>query len=130
MDKPNRNGTPRVERLQFARLRAIDALPRDRQQTLRSTREKIPPYEVLYLGGIPSFGESFILFSDPYYIPVVHLQPIFREYEDDGPGEGGRYLTAQENDTRVGRLDAPQLTLMRQKMSAFWARIIEDQGGG
>lgn len=65
MDKPNRDGTPRAERLQFVRLRAVDVLPRDRQQTLRATRDRIAPYEVQYLGEISGFGESFILFSDP-----------------------------------------------------------------
>jgi hypothetical protein len=127
MDKPNRDGTPRVERLQFARLRAVDALPRDRQQTLRSTRDKIAPYEVLYLGEVPDFGKSFILFSDPYYFPTIHLEPSFVEYGSTGTQEGGRYLTAQKNDSRIGRIEAHQLALMRQKMSAFWARIIEDQ---
>lgn len=114
MDKPNRDGTPRVERLQFARLRAVDALPVDRQRTLRSSSDKIAPYEVLHLGDVPDFGESFILFSDPYYFPTVHLEARFVDYDSDGTQEAGRYLTAQKNDSRIGRLDVAQLALMRQ----------------
>ena len=128
MDKPDRSGNPRVQRMQFARLRAVDALPDDRQRTLRTTQENLAPFEVLYLSNVARFGESFILFSDPYYVPSAYFQPAFREYADHMEAEGdARYITAQDHDSRIGRLDDAQLTLMRQKMSAFWSRVTEDR---
>ncbi len=126
MDKPSRDGTPRIERMQFSRLRAFDSLPRDRQQSLRSQQSSLGPFEALYLGDVGSFGESFILLSDPYYIPRGYFSPGFQDYPDHPDAEGeAKYLTALLHDTRIGRLEAEQLDLLRRKMAAFWARLKE-----
>jgi hypothetical protein len=128
MDKPSRSGAPRVERMQFARLRSIEALPADRQRTLRDRRDKIAPYEALYLGEVSTFGESFILLSDPYHMPSAYFGLIFQDYVGHSEADQiGKYITAQEHDSRVGRLDLSQLALLRQKMTAFWARVVEDE---
>lgn len=128
MDKADRSGAPKVERMQFARLRAVQAQPVNRQQTLRDRRDKIAPYEALYLGDVSTFGESFILLSDPYHMPSAYFGLIFQDYVGHSEAdEIGKYITAQEHDSRAGRLDSYQLALLRQKMTAFWARVVEDE---
>lgn len=129
MDKPDRTtGQPRIPRMQFARLRAVDALPPSYQRTLRTSRNKLGPFEALYLGDIQGFGESCVLLSDPYYIPSAYFLPIFGEYTGHVEAvEGARYITAQAHDSRMGRLDEAQLILLRRKMAAFWTRLDPEQ---
>jgi hypothetical protein len=126
MDKPNQRGEPRAELLQFARLRAIDSLPRDRQMLLRQKRNDLGPFDILYLGEIGELGESFILLTDPYHLPARFFSLKFEDYSshpDAGPG--ARYVTPQANDTRLCRMDEAQVELLRQKMLAFWTRLRE-----
>ena len=126
MDKPNRTGQPRAERLQFARLRAIDSLPREQQVSLRGNREKVAPYEALYLGEVAVLGESFILLTDPYYLPAAYFGLMFGDYSDHPRADSdAQYVTPQTHDTRLGCLDETQIVLLRQKMTAFWARVVE-----
>jgi hypothetical protein len=128
MDKPDRGGAPKVERMQFARLRSVQAQPGNRQHTLRDRRAKIAPYEILYLGDVSTFGESFMLLSDPYYVPAAYFRPDFQSYIGHSEAdEVGQYITAQAHDSRVGRLDSFQLALLRQKMPAFWSRVVEEE---
>jgi hypothetical protein len=128
MDKPdNATGLPRIQRMQFARLRAVDALPSSYQRTLRTNRNKRGPFEALYLGDIESFGESCILLSDPYYIPSSYFLPVFGDYGGHAEAqEGARYLSVQLHDSRVGRLDEAELILLRTKMTAFWTRFVPE----
>jgi hypothetical protein len=125
MDKPDSTtGQPRIERMQFARLRAVDASPASYQRTLRTNRNNLGPFEALYLGDIANFGESCILLSDPYYIPSAYFLPTFSDYGGHPEAtEGARYITAQLHGSRVGRLDEAQLILLRRKMAAFWTRL-------
>jgi hypothetical protein len=125
MDKPdNATGQPRIERMQFAKLRAVDALPASYQRTLRTNRNNPGPFEALYLGDIANLGECCVLLSDPYYIPSTYFIPTFGDYSDHPEGaEGARYTTIQLHDSRLGRLDETQLILLRRKMAAFWTRL-------
>jgi hypothetical protein len=125
MDKPDgKTSQPRIQRMQFARLRAVEALPESQQRTIRANRNTRGPYEILYLGDITSLGEACILLSDPYYVPVGYFLPTFVEYSDHPNAfAGARFLTAQLHDSRIGRLDEPQLMLLREKMMAFWTRL-------
>jgi hypothetical protein len=126
MDKPTRSGQPRVERLQFARLRAIDSLPNELQRSLRGNQVKLAPYEALYVGNVADLGESYILLSDPYYLPASYFALSFENYSNHPEAEpGARYVTPQANDTRLGRLDEGQVELLRRKLIAFWARVTE-----
>jgi hypothetical protein len=126
MDKPNSRGEPRAELLQFARLRAIDSLPRDRQMLLRQKRNDLGPFDILYLGEIGELGESFILLTDPYHLPARFFSLKFEDYSSHPDAEpDARYVTPQANDTRLCRMDEAQVELLRRKMLAFWARVRE-----
>jgi hypothetical protein len=126
MDKPGRSGRPRVERLQFVRLRAVDALPLGQQNSLRGSRSKLGPYEALYLGDVADYGESFILLSDSYYLPAAYFALGFEDYSDHAQGgPDARYVTLSLHDTRLGCLDTEQVELLRRKLIAFWARVTE-----
>lgn len=127
MDKPNSDGTPRIERMQLARLRAIESLPASRQRALRSQPGSLGPFEALYLGEVATLGESFIFLSDPYYVPAAYFLPKFEQYLGYPDAEGdAKYLTPLARDSRIGRLEAEQLALLRRKMTAFWARVKEE----
>lgn len=127
MDKPDSTGQPRVERMQFARVRALDVLPLNLQRTVRTNRNNLGPFEIQHLGDIPELGESCLLLSDPYYIPSAYFVPIFCDYTGHAEAlEGDRYITIQLHDSRIGRLDEDQLILLRRKMNAFWTRATPD----
>lgn len=119
LDKPN------VQRLQFARLRVLSALPADQQGNLRGAAKKVGPFDSLYLGQIPQFNETFILLSDPYYLPAEYfrLALLLHGAHPEAESESAKYTTPQQNDTRVGRIDEEQLDLLRRKMLAFWTRL-------
>jgi hypothetical protein len=126
MDKPSRSGRPRVERLQFVRLRAVDALPPEQQNSLRGSRSRLAPYEALHLGDIADYGESFILLSDSYYLPAAYFALGFEDYSNHAQGRpDARYVTPSLHDTRLGCLNTEQVELLRRKLLAFWARVTE-----
>jgi hypothetical protein len=125
MDKPDREGRPRAERLQFARLRSMQTLPADRRRTLAGQARQVQPLEALYLGQVRDLGESFLLLSDPYFLPAAYFGLYFEDYgqHPDGGADSGSYVTAGRNDSRIGRTDEEQLHLLRLKMLAFWTRL-------
>ena len=126
MDKPGSGGRPRVEWLQFTRLRAVDALPVERRHTLRNGQRGVGPYDVLYAGELPTLGECFIFLSEPYHLPAVYFDLGFDDYSGHRDAEpDARYVTPRRNDTRVCRLDDLQIELLHKKMLAFWARVTE-----
>jgi hypothetical protein len=129
MDKPdNATGQPRIQRMQFARIRGVDALPPSYQRTLRTGRNNLGPFEALHLGDIANLGECCMLLSDPYYVPSSYFLPTFGDYSHHAEAaEGARYTTIQLHDSRVGRLDEAQLNLLRKKMIAFWTRLEPEQ---
>ena len=112
--------------MQFARLRAIDSLSRDRQTLLRQKQNDLGPFETLYLGEIGELGESFILLTDPYHLPAQFFALRFDDYSNHPEAEpDARYVTPQANDTRLCCMDEAQVELLRRKMLAFWARVTE-----
>jgi hypothetical protein len=126
MDKPdNATGLPRVERLQFARLRAITALPADQQASLRGASKKIGPFDSLHLGEIPQFGETFMFLTDPYYLPARYFDLALLAHSDHPEAEtrSAEYATPRRHDTRIGRIDEEQLDRLRHKMLAYWTRL-------
>jgi hypothetical protein len=79
------------------------------------------------LGDVADFGESCILLSDPYYLPAGYFVPILDEHAGHAYAEkGAKYCTPQLHDSRVGRLDDEQITLLRKKMAAFWTRFVPE----
>jgi len=129
MDKPDKvTGSPRVERLQFARLRSIDALPPDQRRSLRQGAHKDGPFDILYLDGVGEFGECFFLLNDPFYLPAAYFRLLLTTHPEHVEAESpeAHYTTPRANDTRFGRIDEPQLVLMRRKMVAYWTRFKPD----
>jgi hypothetical protein len=128
MDKRTRSGVPKVERLQFARLRTVHSLGDDRARMVHERAAEIEPTEVLCIGEVPDLSECCILLSDPYHLPAAYFGLSFRDYKDhdeSGPDDDGLYITAAEHrDNRLGRLEASQLELLRQKMRGWWTRVV------
>lgn len=126
MDKPGSGGRPRVEWLQFTRLRAVDALPSERQRALRNAPSSLGPYEVMYVGELLDLGECFIFLSEPYHLPAAYFHLTLDDYSGHIDAEpDARYVTPQQNDTRMFRLDDAQIDVLHRKMLAFWARVTE-----
>jgi hypothetical protein len=124
MDKPDSDGRPRVDWLQFTRLRAIDALPAERKHRLRSGRGSLGPYDVMYLGEVGHLGESFIFLSEPYHLPATYFDLTLDGYTGHADAEpDAKYVTPNRNDTRSSRLDDLQVDFLHKKMLAFWARV-------
>jgi hypothetical protein len=114
-----------MDRFQFARLRTFASLAHERQQNLRGRADKVEPTEVLVVGEIPDLGETFMLLSEPHYLPATYFGGTFVDYADhkDATGDDRAFLTpASKHDTRICRLDDPQIELLRLKMQGFWTR--------
>lgn len=128
MDKPDKDGRPRVEFLQFARLRSMASLPEGKRNNLRGARAKVPPFEAMYLGEVAEFGEAFILLTDPYFLPSRYFSLAFVNYRDHVAADPqvSDYITPRSADSRVGRIDEEQIDLLRRKMMAFWTRFQAD----
>ncbi len=126
MDKAKRDGRPRAEFLQFAALRSLaDALSTEQAGNLRRARDGVAPFDFLYIGPVGQLGESFLLLSDPYYLPMTYFDVMCREYEGQVAVDGSSELRAAagQHDTRIGRLSADRVELLRRKMIAFWTRL-------
>ena len=125
MDKVNPDGTLRLERFQFARLRSIQSLQDHQVASMRGARGTVGPFEFLWLGEVNGHGESFIYLSDPYYLPSTFFAPTFVQYDDrepDGSPSQAR-ATPGANDSRIGRLRPAEIDLLRLKILAFWTRL-------
>lgn len=128
MDKPDRAGRPRAERLQFARLRSLDSLPPDRRANLLSQARQVNPLEAMYLGPIGPLGQCFVLLSDPYFLPAAFFGLYFDDYSHHPdavaePDGAAQYVTPGVEDSRIGRIDEDQLELLRLKMLGYWTRL-------
>lgn len=126
MDKQDKvTGLPRVKRLQFARLRSITALPADQQASLRGASKKTGPFDILHLGEMPQFGETFMFLTDPYYLPAQYFNLVLLAHSDHSEAgtRNAKYITPQRHDTRIGRIDEEQLDRLRHKMLAYWTRL-------
>lgn len=120
LDKATASGKPKVERFSFVRLRSVEALPADRIGIIRTSPEKLQPYEAQYLGVIPGIGESYVLVSDPYFLPASYFGFELREYPDHP--EPNRHLTITKNNSRIYRLSDPEIALFRAKWNIHWTR--------
>ncbi|MDX6744982.1 hypothetical protein [Actinocorallia sp. A-T 12471] len=125
MDKPDKDGNPRVQHFQLVRLRSMSALPQDRRGNLKGGRAKVPPFEAMYVGDVGDLGESFILLSDPYFLPAGYFAPGFVDYRGHAEADPQvtNYITPLLNDSRIGRLEEDQIQLLRRKIIAFWTRM-------
>lgn len=124
MDKARPDGSPKADFLQFAAVRSMSSLPADRAGNVRRTRDSVAPYDVMWLGEIPPFGEAYMVLSDPYFIPVGYFDLTCLQHEeavDDGPNLPR--ATPRRNESRLGRLEADRLFLLQQKMTVFWTRF-------
>jgi hypothetical protein len=126
MDKAEPDGSPKAERLQFARLRiASRTVTTVQANDLRGRRGKTGPFEVLWISDVRPFGECLIFLSDPYFVPLSYFDAAMVQYnvtEADGNPSAPR-ATPRANDTRMGRLEEGQIDLLRLKMLAFWTRL-------
>ena len=119
LDKKSGSGKPKIERLAFVRIRDVAALPSDRQGLLRSKDGELEPFEVMYLGHVPTIGEAYVSMSDPYHVPARHFGVVMQTF---GDGEESR-LALTEHDHRVGRLNDEAVLLFRRKWIAYWTRL-------
>jgi hypothetical protein len=121
LDKANRRGRPTAKRLHFAPLVAVSVQDPGKQSVLRAAQ--LTPYEVMYLGECGEFGESFIVLSEVYSLPIEFFSPTVRAWEEHPAAiEGDAYLTPEKNGDRVGRLNEQQVALLLNKMTAYWTR--------
>lgn len=120
LDKMTGSGKPKIERFSFVRLREVDALEPSRAELIRSSYGKLQPYEAQYLGILPGIGESYVLVSDPYYLPSSYFGYEIREFTDQP--EPNKHLALTENDSRRFRLSAAEIELFRTKWNIHWTR--------
>lgn len=124
MDKCNADGTPKLERLQFAPVRSISALPKDRVGNLRAAKDKVAPFEALWLGDLGVLGESFLLLSEPYFLPSEYFGTRCVQYEEAADdGSNAPRGTPLVEDSRIGKIPGDRLTFLRRKMIAYWTRF-------
>jgi len=125
LDKANQ-GVPRIERLNFLPLLAVEASRPDRQSLLR--RGKLQPFEAFYLGDTPEIGESYCVLSEIYALPASYFQPIMQSFEahPQAPDDAQDYLMATKNDSRIGRLIESGLALLLDKFNAYWTRRLPE----
>ena len=125
LDKMNNRGEAAIERLSFVRIRDLTATPDHRQQLLRTNAAELQPFEAHYLGEVAGFGESYVLLSDPYYLPAGYFGVETRAFT--GLPDGEKRLAITNHDTRFGRLGDQSLELFRKKWNAYWTRVVPDE---
>lgn len=124
LDKATRSGQSTIERLQFLPLLALATQDRNRQALLR--REEVNPAEAIFVGDVPGIGEAYCLLSEIYWLPARWFDPELVSFDGHPDAEEGtKYLTARSGGTRLGRLEDERVSILHQKMRAFWTRSIE-----
>lgn len=125
LDKKTGSGRSTIDRISFVRLRDVASLPAQRADLLRGRADELQPYEALYLGEIEGIGESYVLVSDPYFLPALYFATELRQFdgslEDASPQT---LLVPVANDARVGRVSDPVLGLLCNKWIAHWTRLV------
>jgi hypothetical protein len=127
IDKRDNSGPlpiTRIERLQFAPLRAVDDLRnQDHRQRVRNLNPNPP--EPVYVGEVPGFeGDYFAALSEVYDLPAAYFDPELKDrtgdlqLEPDDPDPWR--LMIRDHDTRVGSLADDLLKSMRRKMILYW----------
>lgn len=122
LDKRSRM-TPRVKRFHFLPLVAVAAQPQQRQDLVRANG--LTPYELIYVGDIPTLGgEFFAILGEVYSVPAKHFAHELHDYQGQNPasppGEPNLRLTSGDN--RLGSLDTTELDLLRDKWNAYWTQ--------
>jgi hypothetical protein len=130
MDKPGRDGKPRIDRLQFAAVRSVESVEERLRSQLDPTSDKVGPFEALALGEVAGVGDAFILLSDPYYVPAEYFQLSMVDYSGhENAGDGSAHFASPSfRDTRIGRLTEERTNLLRRKMIAYWMRLAPAEG--
>ena len=125
IDKKSSGGRSRLEYLSFLPLQSVTALPRERQENLRRSDGQLRPYEAMYLGDVPSVGESYVLLTQPYTLPASLLRTELREFTAEETGEeAGSRVVATMWETRVACLSDNALDLFTRKWIAQWTRML------
>lgn len=122
MDKPTRDGRPRIEFLTVAPLLSLAVQDNNRQTLLRKQAAERQPYEVLYLGEVADFGEAYVSLSETALIPASLFQPVLQAITLPGEAEPSNCLVPTVNGDRVATLTASHLELLLDKMMTFWTR--------
>lgn len=121
LDKRNRAGASTVSSVNFLPLFQVSLL--DKGLSSELLRGQLMPYQAMYVGEVPSVGPSYVEFSRIYRLPPQYLDTELRTFDPPPHGEeAGEHLCASQNDTRVAKLSAPALDLLRSKWNAYWTR--------
>lgn len=124
LDKKSNKGVSRLEDVTFLRLQNVAELPPERQGNLRGSAGRFQPYEAMYLGRVSDLGECYVMLTAPYTLPAQIFRPELREYDEgSSAGEPGVYLTPTDFDSRVAKLSADGLDLLRKKWMIQWTRM-------
>jgi len=122
LDK-SRHGNPRIQRLHFLPLIAVDSQDLNRQALLR--RNEVRPYEAFWLGACPlPIGEAFAQLSEVFSVPAEYFEPVLKPsglINDVGREELRFGFGA--NDSRVGTIEDQRLALFSAKWTSYWLGI-------
>jgi hypothetical protein len=126
MDKPNRDGSPRIRNIHFLPALALSLEDPNRQSLLR--KEAVAPFEAFYVGDVPSLGEVYCVLSEQFSVPSAYFSPALKEFPSDGGEESAaKYLVAKRNGDRFGRVEPNRLALLHDKISAYWTRRAQEE---
>jgi len=121
LDKHSRGSTnPTIDWLTFLQLFTVSSVERSVAQQMRGVASKLAPYDVMYLGEVGVYGESFVRIHRPYQVPSSHFSLALRGLDRNGAEVR---LHAESNGQRTGKLTDAQLDLLRQKWIAYWTRL-------
>lgn len=121
--KSNGREVSRVEFLTFVPVRGVGQLNPDKARALREFGSAlgVRPYEALYLGEVDGLGETWASLAHPYTIPALLLGAELRVFTASETGEDeDTRLVASIGDTRIGKLSAAGMALLRRKWMAQW----------
>lgn len=121
-----RKGEASIERLSFVSIRNLAVLPNDRQQLTRTKANDLAPFEAHYLGQLAGLGESYIVLSDPWYVPADYFGARAQTFPEMGDE---KRLVIANHDTRFARLGDASLALFRNKWNAYWTRTVPVDDG-
>ena len=120
--KHNKTKRSTCEWLSFLPIQDMAKLDAGKAGQLREVGlDRRPPYNVLYLGELPSIGEGYAPLVQVYTLPAVVLATEVRDFTDDETGEGpDRRLVPTVHDTRVASLTADALDAFHWKWTVQW----------
>lgn len=116
-----KKGEATIERFSFLSIRNLAVLPEDRQQLTRTNANELAPFEAHYLGHLVGLGESYVVLSDPWYVPANYFGAHARTFAEAG---NEKRLAIRNHDSRFARLGDASLALFRHKWNAYWTRTV------